>query len=91
MTPYLLWNPNTTRSKKVLLKGSGTGDKMADSTLPQLHTITTVGERTSLSRSALYREIKAGRLQALKVGKALRISEGELQRFIKALEGQEVA
>jgi excisionase family DNA binding protein len=64
---------------------------MADSTLPQLHTITTVGERTSLSRSALYREIKAGRLQALKVGKALRISEGELQRFIKALEGQEVA
>jgi excisionase family DNA binding protein len=61
------------------------------STLPQLHTLATVGERTSLSRSALYREIKAGRLQALKVGKALRISESELQRFIASLEGQKVA
>ena len=56
-------------------------------TLPQLHTLVTVGVRTSLSRSALYREIKAGRLQALKVGKALRISESELQRFIASLEG----
>jgi excisionase family DNA binding protein len=56
------------------------------STLPQLHTLTTVGERTSLSRSALYREIKAGRLQGLKVGKALRISEDELRRYIAALE-----
>jgi len=61
------------------------------STLPQLHTLATVGERTSLSRSALYREIKAGRLTALKVGKALRISENELQRFIASLEGQKVA
>jgi excisionase family DNA binding protein len=61
------------------------------SILPQLHTLATVGDRTSLSRSALYREIKAGRLQALKVGKALRISENELQRFIAALEGQKVA
>jgi excisionase family DNA binding protein len=61
------------------------------STLPQLHNLATVGDRTALSRSALYREIKAGRLQALKVGKALRISEAELQRFIASLEGQEVA
>ena len=61
------------------------------STLPQLHTLATVGGRTSLSRSALYREIKAGRLIALKVGKALRISESELQRFITSLEGQKVA
>ena len=64
---------------------------METSTLPQLHTLVTVGVRTSLSRSALYREIKAGRLQALKVGKALRISESELQRFIASLEGQQVA
>ena len=59
--------------------------------IPQLHTLKTVGERTSLSRSALYREIKAGRLIALKVGKALRISEAELQRFITSLESQKVA
>ncbi len=63
---------------------------MKITTLPQLHTLVTVGERTSLSRSALYREIKAGRLIALKVGKALRISENELQRFIASLEGQKV-
>ena len=63
---------------------------MESSTLPQLHKLDTVGERTSLSRSALYREIKAGRLQALKVGSALRISETELQRFISSLEGQKV-
>ena len=62
-----------------------------EATLPQLHTLATVGERTSLSRSALYREIKAGRLNTLKVGKALRISENELQRFIASLEGQKVA
>lgn len=62
-----------------------------EATLPQLHTLAAVGKRTSLSRSALYREIKAGRLNALKVGRALRISEVELQRFIVSLEGQKVA
>jgi excisionase family DNA binding protein len=56
--------------------------------LPQLHTLQTVSARTSLSRSALYREIKAGRLVAVKVGKALRISESELSRFITALGSQ---
>jgi excisionase family DNA binding protein len=86
-----LWNANTTRNGKPFLIDSGKEDTVETSTLPQLHTLATVGDRTSLSRSALYREIKAGRLQALKVGKALRISENELQRFILALEGQKVA
>ena len=58
---------------------------MESSTLPQLHTLTTAGNRSSLSRATLYREIKAGRLHAVKIGKALRISEEELQRFISAL------
>jgi len=58
---------------------------METNNLPQLHTLHTVSERTSLSRSALYREIKAGRLVAVKVGKALRISESELSRFITSL------
>ena len=86
-----MWNRSTYRSKKLLLIDSGKEDTLETSTLPQLHTLATVGDRTSLSRSALYREIKAGRLQALKVGKALRISENELQRFIASLEGQKVA
>ena len=63
---------------------------METQALPQLHTLATVGQRTALSRSALYREIKGGRLIALKVGKALRVSEAELQRFITSLEGREV-
>jgi excisionase family DNA binding protein len=58
---------------------------------PQLHTLSIVSARTSLSRSALYREIKAQRLHAVKVGKALRITEAELRRYISALESQAVA
>lgn len=59
---------------------------MANDHLPQLHTLAIVSQRTSLSRSALYREISAGRLHALKVGRALRISEAEIQRFIGSIE-----
>jgi excisionase family DNA binding protein len=54
--------------------------------LPQLHALGVVSARTSLSRSALYREIKAGRLRALKIGKSLRVSETDLQVFISSLE-----
>jgi excisionase family DNA binding protein len=53
--------------------------------LPQLHALGVVSARTSLSRSALYREIKSGRLRALKVGKSLRVSEDDLQAFIASL------
>jgi excisionase family DNA binding protein len=53
---------------------------------PQLHTLSIVSARTSLSRSALYREIKAGHLRALKIGKSLRVSETDLQVFISSLE-----
>jgi excisionase family DNA binding protein len=54
--------------------------------LPQLHALGVVSARTSLSRSALYREIKAGHLRALKVGKSLRVSEDDLQAFISSLQ-----
>lgn len=63
---------------------------METNNLPQLHRIGVVGDRTSLSRSALYREIKAGNLVTVKVGRALRITEAELQRFISALAGKEI-
>jgi excisionase family DNA binding protein len=52
----------------------------------QLHKLSVVCERTSLSRSTVWREIKAGRLNAIRVGKCLRVSETELQRFIRGLE-----
>ena len=59
---------------------------METQVLPQLHALSVVSARTSLSRSALYREIKAGRLRALKIGKSLRVSETDLQVFISSLE-----
>jgi len=58
---------------------------MESQVLPQLHALGVVSARTSLSRSALYREIKGGRLRALKVGKSLRVSEDDLQAFIASL------
>ena len=58
---------------------------MESQVLPQLHALGVVSARTSLSRSALYREIKAGHLRALKVGKSLRVSEDDLQAFNASL------
>jgi len=55
-------------------------------TEPRLHKISVVCERTSLSRSTVWREITAGRLKAIRVGKCLRVSEAELQRFIASME-----
>ena len=59
---------------------------MESQVLPQLHALGVVSARTSLSRSALYREIKAGHLRALTVGKSLRVSEDDLQAFISSLQ-----
>ena len=59
---------------------------MESQVLPQLHALGVVSARTSLSRSALYREINAGHLRALKIGKSLRVSETDLQVFIASLQ-----
>ena len=59
---------------------------METSLLPTLHKLVEVGSRTGLSRSALYREINAGRLKVVKIGRAVRITESELSRFIESLE-----
>lgn len=61
-----------------------------DTARPSLHRLNVVSERTALSRSALYRLIAAGDLRAVKVGKALRVSEAELCRFIESLESGEL-
>jgi excisionase family DNA binding protein len=53
--------------------------------LPQLLSLHQVSARTSLSRSTLYREIDAGRLKSVKIGKSVRISERALKDFIEAL------
>lgn len=58
---------------------------METSLLPTLHKLVEVGSRTGLSRSALYREINAGRLKVVKIGRSVRVSEAELVRFIESL------
>ena len=57
------------------------------STLPTLHKLSAVSARTGLSRSALYREINAGKLHIIKIGRSVRISESELSRYIESLAG----
>jgi len=58
---------------------------MAEIALPSLLTIEMVSVRTSMSRSALYRQIQEGQLIAVKIGKSLRIKETDLQAFIASL------
>lgn len=47
--------------------------------------VTEVCHALGMSRSSIYREIEAGHLRALKIGKSLRITQEELDRFITAL------
>jgi excisionase family DNA binding protein len=54
----------------------------------QLFRIIEVGSRLALSRSSVYREIEAGNLHALRIGKSLRISSEELDRYIAVLNEQ---
>lgn len=53
---------------------------------PQLLSLTAISERTFLSRSAIYREINAGHLKTVKIGRAVRVTEAELGRYINSLE-----
>jgi excisionase family DNA binding protein len=55
-------------------------------TPPSLHKLAVVMARTGLSRSAVYRVINEGKLKTIKIGRSVRISEQELNRFINALE-----
>jgi excisionase family DNA binding protein len=53
---------------------------------PKLLSLNEVSERTALSRSTIYREIDAGRLVAVKIGKSVRITDSELRRYIESLK-----
>ena len=55
-------------------------------TPPSLHKLAVVMARTGLSRSAVYRVINEGKLKTVKIGRSVRISEQELNRFIDDLE-----
>jgi predicted DNA-binding transcriptional regulator AlpA len=63
---------------------------METSLPPTLHKLASVSARTGLSRSALYREIKSeanpeGRLKVVRIGRAVRVREQDLNDFINAL------
>ena len=55
-------------------------------TVASLHKLAVVMARTGLSRSAVYRVINEGKIKTVKIGRSVRISEQELNRFINALE-----
>ena len=55
-------------------------------TAPSLHKLAVVMARTGLSRSAVYRVINECKLKTVKIGRSVRISEQELNRFINDLE-----
>ena len=55
-------------------------------TPPSLDKLAIVMARTGLSRSAVYRVINEGKLKTVKIGRSVRISEQELNRFINDLE-----
>jgi len=58
---------------------------MESKTAVQLYRITEIGARLALSRSSIYREIEAGKLHAVRIGKALRITSDEVDRYISKL------
>ena len=64
---------------------------METSLPPTLHKLASVGVRTGLSRSALYREIfhpeknPAGRLKVVRIGRSVRVREQDLNDFIDSL------
>lgn len=61
------------------------GSDMETPLPPTLHKLSAVSARTGLSRSALYREAKTGRLKTVKIGRAVRVREQDLIDFINAL------
>jgi excisionase family DNA binding protein len=53
-----------------------------------LNSIPKVVERTGLGRTTLYREIKLGRLRAVKVGARTLVSEEALNDYVTLLESE---
>jgi excisionase family DNA binding protein len=52
---------------------------------PRLLALSEVSHQTSLSRSTLYREIDAGRLKIVKIGKSVRVTDQALRDYIASL------
>ena len=59
---------------------------MSDSALPAtiFHKLPIVQARTGLSRSSIYREIKAGHIKTVKIGRSLRFREEDIVQFMNS-------
>ena len=53
--------------------------------MAQLLKINDVEDQLNMSKSSIRREIKRGNLQAIKIGKSVRISSEELNRYLSSL------
>ena len=62
------------------------GVQMSDEIQPLLLRVGEVCSSLGMSRSAIYREIHNGSLNAYKIGKSLRISQEEVARYVANLQ-----
>jgi len=51
-----------------------------------LFTVADVARLTRIGRTTLYQEMQAGRLKVVRIGRAVRITRAELDRWIRDLE-----
>jgi excisionase family DNA binding protein len=70
-----------------LARSRGRNDAMNnENNEDRLLKLTEVMERTSLSKSTIYRLMQENKLQSVKIGNLIRFKESELRRFINSLE-----
>ena len=55
--------------------------------VPLLHTVSGAVQRLQISRSIIYKEMAAGRLKPVKVGRRTYFTEAELHRYVDTLVG----
>ena len=55
----------------------------------KLLTISETADRLSLGKSKTYELIQEGRLNAVRIGRAVRIEVGELDRFVERLQADQ--
>jgi len=58
---------------------------MAETITPILLRIGEVCSMLGMSKSTVYREIQSGNLGALKIGKSIRVSQEEVNRYVESI------
>ena len=59
-----------------------------DTQTKRLYRVPELCEILRLSKSSIYREIEAGNLRAIRIGKSVRVSAAELDRYLETLEAR---